>query len=245
MQHTFNVIGLFLLIYVTSCGTVKVDQDYQQKTKYPKILGGIGEQQDFILENDYNQLALPHFNSDIPVFIKSVPFTKPTFKAFTEAKAVQNGGISISYADSSAVKPKFITIEIADRVSVLEQLKSDTNKTIYDFVLNKSEAKLVTSMALVLTAEDNKLLEAAEVVMLQSTIQKDYQLALYNNGKQSHTIRFNNAVIFGYQASDFCWKQNSAYKLELIDLVETNNKCPKDSYPSADRAKRNVNFFKL
>ncbi len=245
MRYYFNFISVILCTIVTSCSTLKIDQEYQQQTKHQKILGSIGEQKGFILEKGYNSLAFPYYENEILLSVKSISFNSATFKAFIKAKVGQSSAIQVNYADSLAQKPKFITLDIADRVLVLEQLKLPKNAFIHQFLSNKVDAQMVTSLALVLKPEDTKKLESAETVVLIQTSQKTYEVVLYTKHKPAHTIQLKDAVVFGYQASKFCWKQSSSYKLELIDLVETNDKCPNNSYSSASSAKKNINYFKL
>ena len=85
----------------------------------------------------------------------------------------------------------------------------------------------------------------AEEVFLESSGLKNYSLNLYANGQKQHVIQFNEGVIFAYQTSNCCWKQNDKYQLEIIDLVETNDKCPSNSFRSSNRANKKINYYKF
>lgn len=69
-------------------------------------------------------------------------------------------------------------------------------------------------------------------------------LELYTNSKLSQKINFNQGIVFKHKASSNCWQENSKQQLEIVDLVEAGA-CPKKTFKSANRAKKDINYFKL
>jgi len=240
-RNYFFLVGLCLV----SCKTIVVNKEFQKTTTHTIPLGTVGEEKDFVLEQDYNHIALPQYQSPIKVNVSVLEFGTNSYKAFTNAKTKQNKTVSVNYVDSVKNKPKYIKVDIADRVAVLNTLNNNTNKDVFNFLQNKKEAHMVTSIAMALNSNDFMPITNAEEVFLERTGIKNYALNLYNNKELQQTILFTNGVIFAYKTSSCCWKQNSKYQLEIIDLAEGNTKCPSQSYRNAKRANKKINYYKL
>jgi len=238
-----------LLVLVSSCliscKTISIDKDYQKTTTQNIQLGTVGEQKNFVLEQDYNHTALPKYQTPIKVNVSVLTFNRTTFKSFSKAKTNQNQGVTINYVDSLENKPKYLKLEIADRVAVLNTLNSKENKDVFNFLQTKTEAHLVSSIALVLSINDITATITADEVFLETTGIKNYALKLYKNKIAQQTILFSDGVVFAYKTSSCCWKQNKKYQLEIVDLVESDDKCPSNTYRFAKRAKNKIDYFKF
>jgi len=66
---------------------------------------------------------------------------------------------------------------------------------------------------------------------------KQYELSLMKNGQVYKTIDFGDCTIFGYQLSYFCWGENDKKRVELFDIVDEKDSCPKRTYKKAEKAK--------
>jgi len=241
MNRVFTV--LIALVTLTGCNSILVNKEFQKTTAHGMYLGTVGESTDFVLEKDYNHITFPEYQTPIKVQVTKLDFNKTSYKAFVEAQLNQAQKVSVNYIDSLKQKPKYIKLDIADRLAVLNTLND--NKDLFNFLKNKNEAHLVTSIAMALNNADINAVSGAEEVFLEITGIKEYNLNLYNNKELQQTINFKDGVVFAYKTSSCCWKQNDRYKLEIIDLAEGDNKCPKKSYKSAHSAKKNINYFKL
>lgn len=228
-----------------SCKTIVIAQDYQKTTTQNIQLGTVGEQKNFVLEQDYNHTALPKYQTPIKVNVSVLDFNKTTYKAFSKAKTNQNQAISVSYIDSLKSKPKFLKLEIADRVAVLNTLNSKENKDVFSFLQTKTEAHVISSIALALKTNDITAITTADEVFLEIAGIKNYALKLYKDKTVQQTILFNNGVVFAYKTSSCCWKQNNKHELEIVDLVESDDKCPSNTYHFAKRANKKINYLKF
>ncbi len=236
---------LLLIVCFTSCKTVQINHEYQKSTTQNIQLGTVGEQKTFILEQDYNHTALPNYQTPIKVNVNPLEFNKSTFKVFSNAKINQNQKVSVNYVDSLENKPKYLKLDIADRVAVLNTLNNKASKDVFQFLQNKDQAHLVTSIALALNTDDINTIINADEVFLEVTGIKNYALNLYKGEIVQQTILFNDGVVFAYKTSSCCWKQNDKYQLEIVDLAEGNTKCPSQSYKSVKQAKKEINYFKF
>lgn len=238
-------IALILVTFFISCKSIKVNQEFQKTTTQNLQLGTVGEQKDFILEQDYNHVALPVYNIPIKVNVSPLSFNKSSYNAFVKAKPSQTQKVAVNYIDTLDAKPKYLKIDIADRVVVLNTLNSKTNQDVFQFLKNKDQAHVITSLTVVFNNNQLEVLSQADEVSLEVTGVKNYALKAYKDNILQQTILFNEGVVFAYKTSSCCWKQNDKYQIEIIDLAEGNNKCPNQSYKSANRAKKEINYFKL
>ena len=243
MLRSFIIIIFCLLIL--GCKTVAIQQTQQKLTEYPVILGSIGEDKNFVIQQKYNPTTYPIYKKQIKVEFQIVPFNKGTFKAFQKASALQLSKIAVNYIDSLKTKPKFLNVRISDHVAVLENIKSVANQNSQAYIKNKKNVHIVTSVGLALDANAILEVQKADEVFLSNSGLKNYVLKLYTNKKVTKIIRFNEGVVFSYKTSNFCWKQDDKYKVQLIDLTESNKDCPKKSYRSAKRANKAINYYKF
>ena len=238
-------IALILSCFI-SCKTISIQNEAQQTTSENIMLGTIGQQKDFVLEQDYNHTALPDYNQPIKVKPNLVVFNNQSFKAFKKAQQTQNKRVIVNYVDSVKTKqPSFFKLEIADRVGVLNTLKNEVNSDVFQFLKNNNQTHIVTSISVALSQDNINAIKNADEVFLQTSGIKNYVLKTYIDKELQQTIKFTDAVVFTFQTSNACWKQNDKYQLEIIDLVEGTDKCPDQSYKSAKRAKKKINYFKL
>jgi len=235
---------LILVISLTSCKTISIQRELQHATTQNIMLGVVGNQKTFVLEQDYNHVALPDYKQPIKVQPNLIAFNKQSFSAFKKAQLLQNKAIVVNYVDSIKTnQPRFLKLEIADRVGVINAIKSKTNTDVFQFIENNNNAHVITSISIVLNQDSQNAIKNADEVFLGTSGVKNYVLRAYKNKELQHTIKFTDGVVFAYQMSNACWKQDNKYQLQIIDLVESNDKCPSKSYQSAKRAKKKINYY--
>ena len=237
----YSCIALMIVSF-TACRTLSVQQERQNITTQNLQLGTIGVHKNFLLEQDYNFTAFPQFQYPIKVHVNGVPFNKSKLKAFENAKSAQNKAIVVKYVDSVKPKPRFLKLEIADRIAVLKSLNSEANKDVFQFLQNKTNAHLVSTISVVFDAEIAAKLSTAQQVFLEHTGINNYVLKTYNQNKEQHSIHLSEGVVFGYQTSKACWKENRKRQLEIVDFVESDDRCPINTHRVAKKAKKKINY---
>lgn len=260
LQHSFKILYFkykhpspmikysciaLLIASFTSCRTLSVQQERQIKTTQNLQLGTIGVHKNFMLEQDYNFTAIPQYQSPIKVNVTRVPFNKTKIKAFENAKSIQNKSVVVTYVDSVKPKPRFLKLEIADRVAVLKSLNSKENRGVFQFLQNKSNAHLISTISVVFDAQIATKLSSAQEVFLEPKGINNYVLKTYDHNNEQDSVSFKQGVVFGYQTSKACWKENKKHQLEIIDLVESDDRCPIDSYRQAKKAQQTLNNYKF
>jgi hypothetical protein len=240
-----HLVILAFASILMSCNSVKINKSYQKTTTQNLLLGTVGEQKEFVLEQDYNQTAIVQYNTPIRINVSLLDFNKTTFRAFEKASKGQSAKLNITYIDSLDSKPKFLSLEIADRVAVLNALNSKENLDVFQYLQNKPNAHLVSNLTVAFNEAVTNAIMNADKVFLEQDGLKNYRLSLYRENKIVETILLNEGVVFAFKTSGFCWKQNSKYQLEIVDIVKGENKCPNKTYKLAKRAHKKVNYFKL
>ena len=234
-----------LLLILTSCKTFNIDQPSQTKTVNQITLGAIGSEKDYFFQNGFNASAVPNYKSPIKLSVFIQPFTKKTYKAFAKAKALQPADIIVNYIDSIADKPKYIQLQIADKVGVVKALNGIENKGVKDYLSLHSYAQVLTRVSIAFGQKELENIMNADAVFLMEEGIKTYELQLYKGNKKTETILLNQGVVFEYNASNCCWKESKRHQLDIVDLVNTYSNCPNKTYRSAKRAQKTINYYKL
>lgn len=238
---TIGCIGLLLL----GCKTVNVQQTLQSKTTNPVTLGSIGLHRDFVLLTDYQNTAIPEYTEPVKLSVSMKTFEKATYKAFKNANVLQSQKVTVTYIDSLPNKPHFLHFKIADKVAILNALNAKQNMDVKNYLINKNDAKVVSSISIAFSETQMQAILNADNVFLAQNGKKSYELQLYKASTLLQSISFNDGVVFGYNTSGFCWQENDKYKLQLVDIVDGNRSCGPKTYKSAKTAKKNVNYNKL
>ncbi|MFD0963844.1 hypothetical protein [Pseudofulvibacter geojedonensis] len=233
-----------LSLFFKSCKTVVVDAKNSTITQRPVSLLCIGDEEDLLLESNYANNAIVAVNKPVKVIVTTNHFTKKTHKAYTNANSIQSKNINVEYSDSLEKKPIYLSISIADKVSVLDALKEKQNQSLKEYLSLQDNAKLITKISLVVKTVDIEKMQQAEEVFLAPYGLKSYALNLYSKGEIIHRVLFTDTVVFAYNSSGICWKENNKHQLEIVDLVGGNG-CPVKTFKSANRAKKKINYFKL
>jgi len=243
MYKKLFFIGIFtILLY--SCKTLVVDDKNSILTQRPVSLLHIGNQEDLLLESNYKNNAIVTINQFVKVFATSNSFTKKSYKAFSKANTLQNKNIPVKYIDSLKNKPVYLSIVIADKIAVLDAFKEKQNYSLKEYLILQDDARLVTKVSLALQSSDVTNTQQAEEILLVPHGHKSYALELYSNTKMTQRILFTEAVVFAYNTSGICWKENKKHQLEIVDLVDGSG-CPSKTFKNANRAKKKINYFKL
>ncbi|WP_142785725.1 hypothetical protein [Changchengzhania lutea] len=235
----------FSLILLVSCKTIISNQFSQTKTTQQVNLGSVGLDKDFLLQQEFNNAAIPTYNKPIKLRVSIKSFNKQTYKILTKAKVSQPANFSVIYIDSIPKKPQYLQLQIADKVSVLEDLNSKANYSLKDYLILNKRTNIITDISIALNQNDLENIANADAVFLVEESYKKYVLQYYKTSTEVEKISFSEGIIFGYKTANCCWQENSKHQLSIVDLVSDFNNCPNKTYRSANRAKKKINYFKL
>ncbi|EGV42287.1 hypothetical protein BZARG_382 [Bizionia argentinensis JUB59] len=240
-----SLFVLFLTILSTGCKSLTVQQKQYTTTIQKVVLGSVGQDENYILKKTYSSLAVPDYNKPIKVSATPILFNKTSLKRFKNAQKLQAKEVQVNYIDSLMLKPKFLNLQTVDDVALIALLNNNTNADIKNYLINKNNAHIVTSISIAFNENTMQDILKAEEVFLESAGLKSIALNLYNNKALVKSIHFNEGVVFAYRVSQFCWKENSKHQLEIVNLIEGITSCAKKTYKSAKRAKKEINYYKL
>jgi len=243
MYKEFFFIGV-LLLFFQSCKTLVVDSKNSTVTQRVVSLLHIGDEEDSLFESNYKNNAIVTSTQAIKVIVTSNSFTKQSYKAFFKANTLQNKAVTIKYADSLEKKPTYLSITLANKVAVLDAFKEKQNHSLKEYLSLQDDARLVTGISLAINEGRLTKINEAEEVFVAPFGLKSYALELYSEGKLDERILFTETVVFAYNTSGICWKENKKHQLEIVDLVDGSS-CPSKTFKNANRAKKKVNYFKL
>ncbi|MEM6719232.1 MAG: hypothetical protein AAF611_07970 [Bacteroidota bacterium] len=242
MRRILSLICIGFL--VLNCQTISVHQKAQKLTETPVELGSIGLSNETVLSNSYESIAIPVFKKELKLNVQSVPFSKSSFKAFAKVNA-QTKKVALTYTDSLEVKPEYALLQFVDRVAITTALNNSNNTGLLSYLETKEDAQLVTSVSVAFSAENLNLLKKAAEVFLQQSASKKFSLSLIAVDGQKQVLELTNGVVFAYQTSGFCWKENHKHKLVIADIVSDSEGCPPQTHRKASKAAQKDDYFKL
>ncbi|MEW7291273.1 hypothetical protein [Aquimarina sp. 2304DJ70-9] len=244
MKYKVYGIALLLALGCIGCHSIKVNTtSMHTSTTNPFALGIIGSQKNDVLSSDFKVSALPVYKQKIRVGVAAVDFTTTTFEAYQKVSKENKQGIA--YVDSLDNKPRFVTLELLDRVAAITELQKGYNAQTISYLKGQKRATIVTSVSLALPKAVIQEITGAEVVFLNTGGYKQYQLSLVNAGRTYKTINFGEATVFGYELSFFCWSENDRKQITLSNIIDEKSSCSKNAYRDAQKAMEKMNYFKL
>ncbi|WP_298507526.1 hypothetical protein [uncultured Kordia sp.] len=242
MRRVITLIFLSFLVF--GCKTISVHQKAQKLTEINVELGSIGLSNGTVISHSYQSIALPTFKKEIKLSVQPVSFSKQTFKAFAKANE-QTKKVALTYVDSVKVKPEYALLQFVDRVAITSALNNSKNTGLRSYLENKEDAQMVTSVSVAFSASDISLLKKAEEVFLVQSTSKKFSLQLVFLDGKKQILELSNSVVFAYQTSGFCWKENNRHKLVITDIVSGSEGCPPNTHRKASKAVQKDDYFKL
>ena len=220
-----KLIGIILIISLTSCHTVWVQKNAQRTTKKSLVLGSMGNQSGNSLSRDFQSLAIPEFDEGISVDVQFLSFSEQTYKAYANAVVRQGKEIGFKLNDSLQPHARFVLLQISDREKVIQQLHKIENESILHWLQQNPKAKMITSVSLYMSGEQIDELQKADQIFLKTDSYKNNILELYSDGKRYKKISFKDTTLFAYQLSGFCWGKNNKKQWVLSALINENKSC--------------------
>lgn len=244
-MHKIMISVLGFLLLFSSCKSISVQNKQYQTTTQQVVLGSVGQDEHFVLEKTYNHIGIPNYSKPLKLYVTQISFDKTTLRAFEKANVLQAAKLNINFVDSLETKPTFLNIQTVDEISLMQMLNGKENNDVKNYMMNQDQSHIISNVSVVFDEIVMQQIIKAEEVFLEPSGIKSYTLNLYSNKQLIKSIHFSEGVIFGYRTSSACWKEDEKYQLQIVDLIEGDNKCPNKTYKSAKRAKKKINYFKF
>lgn len=242
MRRILTLIFINFLMF--GCQTISVHQKVQKLTETNVELGSIGLSNGTVLSHSYESIAIPTFKKELKLSIQAVSFSKQTFKAFAKANE-QTKKVALTFSDSLKVKPEYVLLQFVDRVAITSALNDSKNTGVRSYLENKEDAQMITSISIAFSEKNISLLKKAEEVFLAQSSSKKFSVLLKNLDGKGQILELSRGVVFAYQTSGFCWKENNRHKLVIADIVSNSEGCPPNTHRKAYKAVQKDDYFKL
>lgn len=223
MNYRKLLCFLPLIALITSC-SVLPKKDAFEATSTKVSLAVLGTKERSFRKTDFETVGIPVLKKPVALNYSVHNFTEELFKKYTNMSSGQPAPV-VKYVDSLENKPKFVVLEIMDKVLLLSQLNKDVNRTSRTYIKNRPNTKIITGVRMVLTAEMKTQLKAADALYLTSNKRNKNVVLLYKKERQIGTLSLDNSFAFGYKMASFCWDISEEKQVRLGALVGDGERC--------------------
>lgn len=231
------------LVYMglISCSSYK-SQKQDTLLSFPE-LGTLVRTESHIWYSAAEQIGVPNW-SVLKVDVKQLPFNKESY--FSYAKYMQRTGKinSIPYNDSLPYKPKYLRIQVMDKLGMTNLFNSKVNDKLRSYISNDHRYKLVTGLNIAVSETDMPTFLQAEAVQLQKDVYDNIILVVIN-GKYKKRYFFSEFHVFDYQYVSFCWGEDRYHNAIIKNMISGGQKCPKGTYLKASKVYADKSYLKL
>ena len=150
----------------------------------------------------------------------------------------------VAVVDSLKIKPKYLCLEISDRIKLQSQLNGEKNKNVRSYLSNDGDYRIVSQVALVTNVLNAQRLSHAEGVFLLESNNGILGIELLDNNQRT-TLDFSELEIFDFKLLGFCWGEDLYGKKEIEAIVSNDKSCPNGTEKDARKLKEINPYLKL
>lgn len=236
---------IFLLLMAAmlySCASYK-DKQQTNALTFPE-LGSIIKTKGALWYSATEQVGAPNWAKELSVNVQQLPFNPKSYNTYAQVLAKAGKINGVAYNDSLPYKPKYIRLQLADKIALTSVLNSDTNKAVLNYLENDADYKLVSTIHF--TAPESQLasFEQADNVLLKQDAFKKIQLVLLKNGKEE-LVDFSSLQVFDFEYASFCWGEDRYHHKQIENIVAAGDKCPKGTYLKPNKIKTDKTYLKF
>ena len=230
-----------LLLLLWGCGSYKAKQQEHQ-LQMPH-LGTVVKTKGGIWYDAAAQIGLPHWKK-LKVTLQEMPFNIESYTTYAK-HMYRSGKInSIPYKDSLRYKPKYIRLQLQDKIGFTEMLNNDKHATMRRYLSLDDGHRLVTTLDLALT--EVEITEFNEV--LAATLEKDKfdnPILVLERVGATRTYLLKDLPIYDYGLSTFCWGEDQYQNMRIENLVDEDEKCPRGTHLKASKLQADKAYLKF
>jgi len=239
MIKPFAGICLFFLIW--GCNTYKAKRQ-EHKLQLPQ-LGTVVKAKGGVFYDAAAQIGVPNWQK-LKVTIQELPFNYESYTVY--AKHMHRAGKinSIPYKDSLRYKPKYIRLQLQDKIGFAQLLNNDEHKTMRRYLSLDDDHRLVTTLDLALT--EVEITEFQEV--LAASLEKDQfenLILVLERVGATRTYLLKDLPVYNYGLSAFCWGEDQYHNMRIENLVAEDEKCPRGTYLKASKIQVDKSYLKF
>ncbi len=236
------IVSLLLLLIIASCKTITNQSKNQKITDSAVELLTIGNSNSKLSTSSFSTDAIPVLKQKIRINASELTFNKTLFKSYDNSAKLQGKENPLTYIDSIPQKPSYILLKIMDKVTLIEELNSDYNKTVFEYLKSTAYTQLISEISIVFDERTKQAVKNAEEIFIINEKYKKYSLALYKNGEQFEQIELSKGITFSYKLSTFCWAENKRKQGVIVNIVDKGNDCSPNTYDSYQEIEKKHSF---
>lgn len=235
--------ALFLLVIslVAGCSSYKAKKQETQ-LQLPQ-LGTLVKTKGSILYETVEQIGSPDWQ-DLKIEVQQLPFNNESY--FTYAKYMHRAGKinSIAYNDTLRFKPKYIRLQLLDKVAYTKTLNKDSNAELRNYLSLDDQHRLVTTVDIAITETDVATFLKADGVLLEKDALDNMAITIVENNTSTRYF-LKDLPVFNYGLSTFCWGEDRYHNMRIQNIVSEDFKCPKGTYLNISKIKSDKSYLKF
>jgi len=235
------IITICAVSLMAACAAYKAERQ-EALLSFPE-LGAIVKTKGNLWYSASEQVGVPKWGS-LRVSVQQLPFNNESYSRY--AKAVQRAGQinSIPYIDSLPYKPKYIRLQLLDKIKITELLNNDDNQNVKDYLEKDENLKLVTSLDLALSEAEITFFDQAEAFELRKDEHGSVILnVVVDDNEQAYYL--SDLRVFDYGYATFCWGEDRYHRLRIENIAPEGEKCPKGTHAKPKKVSADRSYLKF
>ena len=235
MNNLKQLILLLLFpVLLSSCAAYKSKLQVEAIT-FPELGSFSKVEGDFWFKSS-EQIGTLAFEVPLLVSQQELPFNKVSYAKYTKYLANANRINSVAFTDSMPFKPKYIRLQLLDKITLTSLLNDKNNINIRGYLENDPNFKLITQIDVTTTDELRELFSQAKTVLLKKAA-NNKQILFVQHSQGYKEIDFSHLEVFSYDYVSFCWGEDRYHSKIIKILAEGDSGCPSTTYKKASKVK--------
>ncbi len=242
MKSAITFASLVVALLACSCASHKAQ--YQEASLSFPELGSIVQTKGQLWYATAEQVGRPKWKRSLEVTVQELPFNKKSYTTYATYMAKASKMNGIPYRDSLPYKPKYLRLQLRNKIGLTTQLNHSDNSEVREFIKTDDAYKIVTRLDISVPDVLMPQFLGANQVVLKEGQQRGIHLVLIN-GKQETTVTFTEVQVFDYEFSSFCWGEDRYHHKRIETLLSGNEKCPKGTFKKAAKVTSDRAYLKF
>ncbi|WP_430965797.1 hypothetical protein [Spongiimicrobium sp. 2-473A-2-J] len=243
MKYPILFCGLMLgALLCCSCANQKA-QRQEAAITFPE-LGSMVKLKGKLLHTQMQQIGTPQLQAPLKLTVQQLPFNSASYTTYSTYIKKAGQVNSIAYDDSLPYKPKYLRLQLLDRIGLVQLLNSEANTQVRNYLENDPDYRMVVSLDV--TMQDAlmpQFLEAGNVLLQQNG--HGEMFLVLENGKQQQPLDFSQVQVFNYGTASFCWGEDQFNKMKIEAILSFKESCPQGTHKKAAKASGDREYLKF
>ena len=220
---------------------------YQSNVQYNRlqnpVLGEVRHQSGQFIKT-HETIGHLVLREPLPLQVVDLPFNKQSYSQYVKYLKTSRRANTVPFNDSLPIAPRYVRLQLADRVELIKLLNEESNKALCDYIVQDEDYGLVESIDFTTTDEGlAAFFNASHVFLDQDEFGKPFMMLLKN--KKQHEIYFEDIQIFDSEILSFCWAEDRYQNKYITNLTPVGDRCPKGSAKKAIKLEKERERIKL